>query len=304
MVLALASAPVASAEDGHKSSYSQFGGNLLTGGNAPYLDLSQSPSPLGGLSVSGFLNNSTGMWANSSALRSFGRSSGEHHGSNSLAVERNWIQVDTNYVLDGNNRFFLRFWGVYEPSYPWESRDLLGPGGQYDRSAPDFYNRYDVRDAFWKNTTGPLTTFFGRQIVTWGESLAFRVGDVINPQDLSWNFGFANLEQSRLPLWMVHPILNLPELKPFEGNFIEGVWTPAWQPLYTQRRLSGRTLRRPARRGRRGKSASSRWRPVRYLSVSLHDSRNHSAGTTGGISAGHRACRSERHLPTTLQHLG
>ena len=45
MVLALASAPVASAEDGHKSSYSQFGGNLLTGGNAPYLDLSQSPSP-------------------------------------------------------------------------------------------------------------------------------------------------------------------------------------------------------------------------------------------------------------------
>jgi len=233
MVLALASAPAASAEDGHKSWYSQFGGNLLTGGNAPYLDLSQSPSPLGGLSVSGFLNNSTGMWANSSALRSFGRSSGEHHGSNSLAVERNWIQVDTNYVLDGNNRFFLRFWGVYEPSYPWESRDLLGPGGQYDRSAPDFYNRYDVRDAFWKNTTGPLTTFFGRQIVTWGESLAFRVGDVINPQDLSWNFGFANLEQSRLPLWMVHPILNLPELKPFEGNFIEGVWTPAWQPLYT-----------------------------------------------------------------------
>ena len=26
-----------------------------------------------------------------------------------------------------------------------------------------------------------------------GESLAFRIGDVINPQDLSWNFGFAKL---------------------------------------------------------------------------------------------------------------
>ena len=216
-----------------QSWYSQFGKNLLTGSNAGFLDLSQSPDRINGLSISGFYSNTTGIWANSSALRSFGRSSGEHHGSNSLSVERNWIQVDTNYLLDGNNKFFLRFWGVYEPSYPWEEHNLLGPDMRYDRSKPDFYNRYDVRDAFWKNTSGPLTTFLGHQIVTWGESLSFRVGDVINPQDLSWNFGFANLEQSRLPLWMVHPILNLPEFKPLESNFIEGVWAPAWQPLYT-----------------------------------------------------------------------
>ncbi len=221
------------AENAHPSWYTQFGDSLLTGSNAGILDLSESPGPIGGLSISGFLNNSSGMWADSSALRGFGRSSGEHHGSNSLSVERNWIQIDTNYVLDGNNKFFLRVWGVYEPSYPWEENTLLGPGSRYDRSQPDFYNRYDVRDAFWKNTTGPLTTFFGHQIVTWGESLSFRVGDVINPQDLSWNFGFANLEQSRLPLWMIHPILNLPEFKPFESSFIEGVWAPAWQPAYT-----------------------------------------------------------------------
>jgi hypothetical protein len=221
------------AEDDHQSWYSQFGNSLLTGSNAAFLDVSESPGLIGGLSVSGFFNNGTGMWANSSALRNFGRSSGEHHGSNSLTVERNWIQVDANYVLDGNNKFFLRFWGVYEPSYPWEEHNLLGPANEYDRSKPDFYNRYDIRDAFWKNTTGPLTTFLGRQIVTWGESLSFRVGDVINPQDLSWNFGFANLEQSRLPLWMIHPILNLPEFKLFGSNFVEGVWAPAWQPLYT-----------------------------------------------------------------------
>jgi hypothetical protein len=225
--------PALAVEGDDTSWYSQFGSRLFTGSNAAFLDDSQSPDLIGGLSVSGFFNNSTGMWANSSALRNFGRSSGEHHGSNSLAVERNWLQLDTNYVLDGNNKFFLRFWGVYEPSYPWEDRDLLGPTGRYDRSKPDFYNRYDVRDAFWKNTVGPLTTLFGRQIVTWGESLSFRVGDVINPQDLSWNFGFANLEQSRLALWMIHPILSLPELGPLANSFIEGVWAPVWQPLYT-----------------------------------------------------------------------
>ncbi len=96
----------------------------------------------------------------------------------------------------------------------------------------DYYNQYNVRDAYWKSVNGPLTLFMGRQIVTWGESLAFRVGDVINPQDFTWNFGFSNLEQSRLPLWMVHPILNLPSWGPLTANFVEGVWTPAWQPMY------------------------------------------------------------------------
>ena len=212
---------------------SQFGRSILTGSAQPVFDVSRSDSPLSGLSISGLLSNTSGVWANSSALRNFGRASGEHHGANSLSVERNWIQVDTNYLLNGNNRFFVRFWGVYEPPYPWESHNILSADQVYDKSQSQFYNQYTVRDAFWKNTSGPLTLFLGRQIVTWGESLSFRVGDVINPQDLSWNFGFANLEQSRLPLWMVHPILDLAKFGPLTSNFIEGVWAPAWQPMYT-----------------------------------------------------------------------
>jgi hypothetical protein len=77
-----------------------------------------------------------------------------------------------------------------------------------------------------------VTLFLGHQIVTWGESIAFRVGDVINPQDLSWNFGFANLEQSRLPLWMVHPLVSFHGFGLLSSSFVEGIWSPAWQPLY------------------------------------------------------------------------
>ena len=158
------------------------------------------------------------MWVNSSGIR-------YQKSKNSLAIERSWLQLDLNYILNGDNRFFVRAWGVYEPAYPFEYR-----GGMTDMS--DYYNTYVVRDAYWKNITGPLTLFVGRQIVTWGESLAFRVGDVINPQDFTWNFGFANLEQSRLPLWMVHPIFKFPDYGPLTANFVEGVWTPAWQPMY------------------------------------------------------------------------
>lgn len=210
-----------------------LGEGLWYGSSAPFVDLSQSWRWLRGFSLSGYAQTTSGIWANSSSLTDFGRSSGEHHGANSLAVERSLLQLDANYFLNGNNSWFLRFWGVYEPAYPWEAHNIAGSTLVYDKSQSDFYNRYDVRDAYWKNTTGPVTLFLGHQIVTWGESLAFRVGDIINPQDLSWNFGFANLEQSRLPLWMVHPIVSLHRFGPFSSSFVEGVWSPAWQPLYT-----------------------------------------------------------------------
>ena len=190
---------------------------LLMGSPTPLIDVSEDPG-WQGLSVSGFINSTTGMWLDSSAIR-------YQKSKNSLAASRSWLQLDINYILNGDNRFFVRGWVVYEPAYRFEYKS-----GMTDMS--DYYNQYNVRDAYWKNVTGPLTLFMGRQIVTWGESLAFRIGDVINPQDFSWNFGFSNLEQSRLPLWMVHPILNLPSWGPFTANFIEGVWTPAWQPIY------------------------------------------------------------------------
>jgi hypothetical protein len=206
--------------------------NILVGSEEPLIDESASNSWLGGLSLSGYLQNTSGMWANSSALTNFGRQAGEHHGANSLATERELLQLDANYLLNADNQFFVRFWLVYEPPYPWEAGNIAGPNLAYDKSQSEIYNRYDFRDAYWRATNGLLTLFVGRQIVTWGESIAFRVGDVVNPQDLSWNFGFANLEQSRLPTWMLHPILNIPTLGSFNANFIEGIWAPAWQPLY------------------------------------------------------------------------
>ncbi len=192
--------------------------SALMGSSAPLIDVSENPGWMQGLSVSGFINNITGMWVDSSGIR-------YQKNKNSLATERNWLQLDINYILNGDNRFFVRGWVVYEPPYRFEYASGLN-----DMS--DYYNQWNVRDAYWKSVNGPLTLFVGRQIVTWGESLAFRVGDVINPQDFTWNFGFSNLEQSRLPLWMVHPIMNLPSWGPLTANFVEGIWTPVWQPMY------------------------------------------------------------------------
>ena len=211
---------------------------------------------LSGLHVSGYASQTFGMWQNPSTLREWTRS------RNNLATSRTLLQIDENYRLNENNTFFAREWFVYEPPYAFNSASnfvqasitnqfrsaacaanhaacpttpqtgapLTAPSsGHYFN---ELANNYSVRDFWWENKTGPLTTFVGNQIVVWGQSLAFRVGDVVNPSDISWNFGFANLEQSRNAQWMIHPILNLPEVGPFQSNFLELIVQPGFQPQW------------------------------------------------------------------------
>jgi hypothetical protein len=170
------------------------------------------------------------MWQNPTNLRAYTPS------RNNLAVARSLLQIDENYRLNEDNTFFAREWFVYEPPYSYNSAN----NAQYSAASPThasyghmmngYYNTYELRDAWWENKTGPLTLFVGNQIVVWGQSLAFRVGDVVNPTNTCWAFGFANLEQSRVPQWMVHPILNLPEWGPLTSNFIELIVQPGFQP--------------------------------------------------------------------------
>ncbi|MGH7987412.1 MAG: hypothetical protein ACREQX_14125 [Candidatus Binataceae bacterium] len=183
---------------------------------------------MSGLHVSGYLSQTFGMWQNPTALRDFTPS------RNNLAVSRTLLQVDENYRLNDNNTFFMREWFVYEPPYSFNSANNKSytKGFSFGSRMNDYYNNYQVRDAWWENKWGPLNTYIGNQIVVWGQSIAFRVGDVINPTDSCWAFGFANLEQSRDPQWMIHPILSLPEVGNFSANFIELVLEPGFAPVY------------------------------------------------------------------------
>jgi hypothetical protein len=191
-----------------------------TAGVLPQMSSAGESGMLSGLHVSGFLSQTFGMWQNPTALKNYTTS------RNNLSTSRTWLQADENYQLNQDNSFFMREWFVYEPPYSFNSANGLGMYGN------EFYNQYTVRDAWWQNKFGPLTTYVGNQIVVWGQSLAFRVGDVVNPQDTTWAFGFANLEQSRTPQWMIHPILNLPEFGPTSSNFIEGILIPRYQPMW------------------------------------------------------------------------
>jgi hypothetical protein len=195
--------------------------------------LSKPENPwLAGLHVSGYLSQQFGLWQNPGALREYTPS------NNSLSTSRTLLQVDENYRLNDANNFFAREWFVYEPPYDFNSRNNPAWSAasvnhsSFGHFMNGYYNNYQVRDAWWETKIGPLTLYTGNQIAVWGQSLAFRVGDVVNPTDTCWAFGFANLEQSRTPQWMLHPILNLPQVGPFNSNFVEGIWQPGWAPNY------------------------------------------------------------------------
>jgi hypothetical protein len=184
-------------------------------------------SLLGSLSITGFYQETAGTFLDSEAIE-------YNNSKNSLATLRQLLQLDINDQPGEHDQFFMRDWFVYEPAYPFENtcpQTLGRPPGDCNA---DFYNQYGIREVWLKDTRGPLNLYVGRQIVTWGESLSFRVGDQVNPQDTSWAFGFSNLEQSRIPLWMIHPILSLPDLGPSSSNFLEVVYIPGVDFLYTQ----------------------------------------------------------------------
>ena len=185
---------------------------------------------LSGLHISGYASQTFGMWQNPPNLVAYTPS------RNNLAVARSLLQIDGNYRLNENNTFFARGWFVYEPPYSYNSANdsqyVTANHSSFGDKMDGYYNTYELRDAWWENKTGPLTTFVGNQIVVWGQSLAFRIGDVVNPANTCWAFGFANLEQSRTPQYMVHPILNLPEWGPLTSNFLELIVQPGFQPTW------------------------------------------------------------------------
>jgi hypothetical protein len=169
---------------------------------------------------------------------------------NTLSTARTLFQLDENFQLNENNSFFMREWVTYDPPYSWNSANNYiyshanpkkphGTAGtslkphSFGHFTNDALNQPFVpRDAWWQSKWGPLTLFLGQQIVVWGQSLSFRVGDVVNPVDPSWAFGFANLEQSRKPQLMVHPLLYLPEWGPFGSNFLEAIVVPGFSPQW------------------------------------------------------------------------
>jgi hypothetical protein len=85
-------------------------------------------------------------------------------------------------------------------------------------------HRERLFQAFIEADAGPLWFRFGRQILAWGETDAFRLMDNINPLDNSFGGFLIPLDERRVPLDMLRASYQLPEIPyiPFFDAYLEG----------------------------------------------------------------------------------
>jgi hypothetical protein len=151
----------------------------------------------------GWFRNNTGMFMQSQDYASNG---------NQLATERTWMRAYGDFKFNPQWRLWVATQLVHEPWYTSEAGNPVSENGgpqQHHKAGWKTYSEFDdindvLREVYveWKpNNKNSIK--MGRQIAIWGEALTDRVGDVIHPNDNRFAFAFANLEDTRIPQYMI-----------------------------------------------------------------------------------------------------
>ena len=143
-----------------------------------------------------------------------------------LASNRSWARVYLDSKIGDNLSVWVAAQAVYEPEYEVENTlaeeshsEAIGDYHEYDRFEDvirEIYFDYSF------NKSHSLRV--GRQIVIWGESLTTRVGDVVHPEDQRFAFAFSNLEDTRIPQWIIKGTHDFAGM----GSSVEWLVNPNW----------------------------------------------------------------------------
>ena len=90
----------------------------------------------------------------------------------------------------------------------------------------NFKQSYDLWECYIDFIRGPWFVRIGKQSLAWGETDIFRLLDGINPLDNTFGGPFEDLDDRRIPLWMLRANYNLGDFGPVASLSIEGFWVP------------------------------------------------------------------------------
>ncbi|MEW6440133.1 MAG: DUF1302 family protein [bacterium] len=128
------------------------------------------------------------------------------------------LKIDSKYHLVG------RF--LYEAVYDY-GPDVLQDAAEMDSENFDtFKQSYDLWEAYADLSRGPLFVRVGRQNLAWGETDIFRLLDGINPLDNTFGGPFEDLDDRRIPLWMLRSSVNLGLVGPISSLTLGGFFVP------------------------------------------------------------------------------
>jgi hypothetical protein len=90
----------------------------------------------------------------------------------------------------------------------------------------DFKQAYDLWECYADLSRENAFLRIGRQNLSWGETDIFRLLDNINPLDNTFGFVFEDLDDRRIPLWMLRGSYNFGKMGPVRSFGIESFWVP------------------------------------------------------------------------------
>ncbi len=161
------------------------------------------------------------------------------HNLTNLTEELDILWPLKRLEIESKYHIVARF--MYEAVYnvgPQAFRDVRANDKE---NIDDFKQAYDLWEAYIDFSRGPAFMRIGRQILAWGETDIFRLLDGINPLDNSFGGPFEDLDDRRIPLWMLRGSYNVGTIGPFSSFTVEGFWVPGtwdakmspWPPFGT-----------------------------------------------------------------------
>jgi len=129
-----------------------------------------------------------------------------------------WLKLRTKYHL------VARF--MYDAVYDVGPQAFQDVKDQDKENIDSFSHQYELWECYVDVSRGPLFLRLGKQNLAWGETDVFRLLDQINPLDNTFGGPFEDLDDRRIPLWMLRGSYNLGVLGPIDSLTLEGFWVP------------------------------------------------------------------------------
>jgi len=128
------------------------------------------------------------------------------------------LKIRSKYHLVG------RF--MYDALYDVGSDEFKAVRDNDPENIDKFKQSYDLWEFYVDFRRGPGFVRIGKQNLAWGETDLFRLLDGINPLDSTFGGPFEDLDDRRIPLWMLRGSYNLGTFGPVRSLSIEGFWVP------------------------------------------------------------------------------
>jgi len=128
------------------------------------------------------------------------------------------LKIDAKYRLVG------RF--MYEGIYDYGPQMFQDVKDKDKENISKFSQQYDLWEFYFDFSRGPWFLRVGKQNLAWGETDIFRLLDYINPLDNTFGGSFEDLDDRRIPLWMIRGNYDLGRLGPISSLMVEGFWVP------------------------------------------------------------------------------